>query len=143
MGDSDKFSKHDVSLGYPKQMHATYSITKDYNYGIDQFPRKTLVHCSGSTCRENSVEVLATTTNSSSERNKFSSNQKKLSQRLLTQLKLWKENLFLQNSKPLKIGVSQFIIQTGASKTGWGAVCQGNNTGKLGHISKEQNISMY
>ena len=124
-------------------MHATYSITKDHNYGIDQFPRKTLVHCSGSTCRENSVEVLATTTNSSSERNKFSSNQKKLSQRLLTELKLWKENLFLQNSKPLKIGVSQFIIQTGASKTGWGAVCQGNNTGKLGHIRKEQNISMY
>ena len=87
-------------------MHATYSITKDHNYGIDQFPRKTLVHCSGSASRENSVEVLATTTNSSSERNKFSSNQRKLSQRLLAELKLWKENLFLQNSKLQKIAVS-------------------------------------
>ena len=87
-------------------MHATYSITKDCNYGIDQFPRKTLAHGSDSTSRENSVEVLATTTNSSSERNKFSSNQKKLSQRLLAELKLWKENLFLQNSKLQKIAVS-------------------------------------
>ena len=67
LGVSDKFSKHDVSLtsgksfGYLKQMHATYSITKDHNYGINQTPRKTLVHCPGSACRENSVQVYATT----------------------------------------------------------------------------------
>ena len=73
-GVSDKFSKHDISLtpgksfGYPKQMHATYSITKDYNYGVNQTSRKTLLHCSDSASRENSVQVLATTTNSGSER---------------------------------------------------------------------------
>ena len=77
---SYKFSRHDVSLtsgksfGYPKQMHATYSVTKNYNYGINQTPRKTLVHCSGSASKENSMHVLATTTNSNSERSKFSSN---------------------------------------------------------------------
>ena len=49
-GVSDKFSKHDVSLasgkssGYPKQMRATCSITKDHNYGINQTRRKTLFH---------------------------------------------------------------------------------------------------
>ena len=36
------------SFGYPKQMHATYSVTKDHNYGINQTPTKTLVHRSGS-----------------------------------------------------------------------------------------------
>ena len=58
-GVSDNFNKHDVSLtsGYPKQMHATYSVTKDHNYGINQTPIGTLVHCSGSASRENSVQV--------------------------------------------------------------------------------------
>ena len=83
-GISDKFSKHDVSIasgksfGYPKQMRATYSVTKDHNYGINQTPRETLVHCLGSASKENTVQVLATTTNSGSERNKFLSNQSKI-----------------------------------------------------------------
>ena len=59
-------------------MHATYSVTKDHNYGINQTPRETLVHCPGSASRENSVQVLATTTNSGSERSKFLSNQSKI-----------------------------------------------------------------
>ena len=53
----------------------------------------------------------------------------KLSQHLLAQLKWWKENLLFQNGKPLKIAIPQFIIQTYASKKGWGAVCQGTTTG--------------
>ena len=79
-GVSDNFNKHDVSLtsGYPKQMHATYSVTKDHNYGITQNPRETLIHCSGVASSENSVQVLSTTTNSGSERNKFLSKQNKI-----------------------------------------------------------------
>ena len=42
----------------------------------------------------------------------------KLNQQSLTELKWWKENLLLQNGKPLKIGMPQLIIQTDASKTG-------------------------
>ena len=53
----------------------------------------------------------------------------KLNQQSLAELKWWKENLLLQNGKPLKIGIPQLIIQTDASKTGWRAVCQGINTG--------------
>ena len=45
------------SFGYPKQMHTTDTITKYHNYGINQTPRKTLVHCSGSVYRKNSVQV--------------------------------------------------------------------------------------
>ena len=82
-GVSDKFSKHDVShtsgngFGYPKQMHATYSVTEVHNYGNNQTtPRKTLVHCSGGASRQNSVQVLGTTTNSGSERKGFLSKQK-------------------------------------------------------------------
>ena len=59
-GVNDKFSKHDVShtsgngFGYPKQMHATYSVTTVHNYGNNQTtPRKTLVHCSGGASRQN------------------------------------------------------------------------------------------
>ena len=83
-GISDKFSKHDVTLtsrkrfGYPKQMYATCSVTKDHIYGINQTPRETLVHFSGGASRENSVQVLAATTNLGSERNKFLSNQNKI-----------------------------------------------------------------
>ena len=42
----------------------------------------------------------------------------KLNQQSLAELKWWKENLLLQNGKPLKIGMPQLIIQTDASKTG-------------------------
>ena len=59
-------------------MHATYSVTKDHNYGITQNPRETLIHCSGVASSENSVQVLSTTTNSGSERNKFLSKQNKI-----------------------------------------------------------------
>ena len=48
----------------------------------------------------------------------------KLSQHSLAELEWWKENLLLQNGKPLKIGMPQLIIQADASKTCWGAVCQ-------------------
>ena len=44
----------------------------------------------------------------------------KLSQQSLAELKWWKENLLLQNNKTLKIEMQQLIIQTDASKTGWG-----------------------
>ena len=53
----------------------------------------------------------------------------KLSQQSIAELTWWKENLFLQNGKPLTIGMPQLIIQMDASKTSWGAVCQGNTTG--------------
>ena len=66
------------SFGYPKQMRATYSVTKDHNHGINQTPRETLAHCSGSGSRENLVQVLATTANSGSESKKFLSNQSKI-----------------------------------------------------------------
>ena len=148
-GVSDKFSKHDVSLtpgkgfGYTKQIHATYSVTKNHNAGINQTPRKTLVHCSGSASRETLVQVLATTTNSGIESNKFLSNQKELSQHSLAELKWWKENLLLQNNKPLKIGMPQLIIQTDASKTGWGQSVREPPQGELGHVRRGQNISTY
>ena len=38
-----------------------------------------------------------------------------LNQQLLAELKCWKENLLLQNGKPLKIGIPQSIIQTGGT----------------------------
>ena len=41
-------------------------------------PTKTLVHCSGSVSRENSVQVLATTTDLGSDRNKLLSTQNKI-----------------------------------------------------------------
>ena len=41
----------------------------------------------------------------------------------------WKENLLLQHGKLLKIGISQLIIQTDGSKTGWAAVFQRTTAG--------------
>ena len=65
-------------FGYPKQIHVSYSVIKDRNYGINQTPRKTIVHCSDTAFKENSAQVLVTTTNLGSERNKFLSNQNKI-----------------------------------------------------------------
>ena len=59
-------------------MRTTYSVAKDHNYGINQILRETLLLCPGSASRENSVQVLATTTNSGSERSKFLSSQSKI-----------------------------------------------------------------
>ena len=100
-------------------MRTTYSVTTWQNYGINQTPRETLIHRSGSASRENSVQVFATRTNSGSERNKFLSNQNKINQQSLAELKWWKENFFLQNGKSLRIGIPQSLIQTDTSKTGW------------------------
>ena len=47
----------------------------------------------------------------------------------LEELQWWKENLSLQNGRPLKIGQADLVIQTDASMTGWGASCQGVSTG--------------
>ena len=56
------------------------------------------------------MQVLATTANSGSERNKFLSNQSKIKPAALAELKWWKKNLLLQNGKPLKIGMPQLIM---------------------------------
>ena len=66
----------------------------------------------------------------------------KLNQQSLAELKWWKENLLLQNGKPLKIGIRQLIIQTDASKTGWGQSIREPPRGELGHIRKGQNINI-
>ena len=43
-----------------------------------------------------------------------------LNKQSLAKIKWWKENLLLQNGRPLKIGLPELIIQTNASKTDWG-----------------------
>ena len=92
-------------------MRATYSVTKDHSYGINQTPRETLVHRPSSASRENSGQILATTVR---EANSYQT-KLELHQQLLAELKCWKENLLLQNGKPLKIGIPQSIIQTGGT----------------------------
>ena len=37
-------------------MQRACSVTKDHSHEINQTPRKTLVHCSGSASRDNSVQ---------------------------------------------------------------------------------------
>ena len=107
-------------------MHATYSVTKDHNYGINQTSRKTLVHCSSSASRENSVQVLATTTNSGSEKNKFLSNQNKIKLTTTGRIEVV-EREFTSSERQTTENRNVTIIQTDASKTRWGAVSQGTN----------------
>ena len=123
---SDKFSKHDVSLisgksfGYPKQMHATYSVTKDHNYGINQATRETLVHCSGSVSRENSVQVLTTTTNSGSERKKFLTNQNKIKPTVTGRVEVVEGKFASSERQTTENRNATLNNPTDASKTGWG-----------------------
>ena len=79
----------------------------------------------------------------------------KLNQQSLAELKCWKENLLLQNGKPLKMGI-QLIIQTDASKTSWGQSFREPPRGNLvisgkdktyqytgAHCSETSNIDLY
>ena len=116
-------------------MHATYSVTKEHNYGINQTPRETLVQAllrERIQCRymqqQQQIQAVRET---SSYQTKI-----KLSLQSLAELKRWKENLLLQNGKPLKIGMSQLIIQTDAFKAGWGQSVREPPKGELGHIRK-------
>ena len=47
----------------------------------------------------------------------------------LEELNWWINNLTLYNGKPLTVSPPDIILQTDASKKGWGASCQGNSTG--------------
>ena len=129
-GVSDKFSKYDVTLtlrkrfGCPKQMYATCSVTKDHNYGINQTPRETLVHFSGGASRENSVQVLAATTNLGSERNKFLSNQNKIEPAVTERVEVVEgEFTFLEWQ------TTENKSSNDASKTGSGCSLSGNYHG--------------
>ena len=124
-------------------MHATYSVTKDHNYEINQTPRATLIHCSGSASRKNSMQVLATTTNSGSEKNKFLSNQNSIKPTVTGRVEVVEGEFIFLNGKSLKIGIPQLIIQTDISKTGWRQSVREPPQRKLGDIRKGQNISMY
>ena len=101
-------------------MLATYIVIKDHNYGINQTPSKTLVHCSGSASRENSVQVLVTTTNSGSERNKFLSNQNKIKPTVTGRVEMVEGEFTSSEWQTLKIGMPQLIIQMDVSKIDWG-----------------------
>ena len=65
-------------FGYPKQIHVKLQRHQRPQLWNNQTPRKTIVHCSGTAFKENSAQVLVTTTNLGSERNKFLSNQDKI-----------------------------------------------------------------
>ena len=110
-------------------MHATYSVTKDHNYGINQTPRKTLVHCSGSASKENSMHVLATTTNSSSERSKFSSNQNKIKPTVTDRFEVVEGEFTSSERKVTEYRNVTVNNPNRCFRNRFGTVCQGTTTG--------------
>ena len=68
----------------------------------------------------------------------------KLSQQSLAEMKWWKENLLLQNSKPQKIRNTTVNNPNGAFQNRLESSLSGNHhRGRLDHIRKGQNISLY
>ena len=110
-------------------MRTTYSVAKDHNYEINQALGKLSFTAQavlpwGIRRRYLQQQQIQTVREANSYQTKV-----KLNQQSLAELKWWKKNLLLQNGKPLKIGIPQLIIQTDASKTGWGPECYGTTTG--------------
>ena len=147
-GISNKFSKHDVSLasgksfGYPKQVRATSSVTKDHNYGINQTPKETLVHYPGSASRKNSVQVLATTTISGSKRSKFLSNQSKIKPAVTGRVEVVEGEYTSSERQTTENRNTTVNNPNGCFQNRLGAVCQETTTG--GNWYKTyQNISIY
>ena len=104
-------------------MHATYSVTEGHNYEINQNPTKLSftaqavlrdrIHCR---CLQQQQIQAMRETNSDKTKIKLSQ------QPPLAELKWCKNNLLLQNDKPLKIVMPLLIIQTDASKTSWSSL---------------------
>ena len=126
-------------------MLATYIVIKDHNYGINQTPSKTLVHCSGSASRENSVQVLVTTTNSGSERNKFLSNQNKIKPTVTRRVEVVEGEFTSSEWQTTENRNATVNHPNGCLQDRLRAVCQviTMEGGRLGYISKGQNISMF
>ena len=126
-------------------MLATYIVIKDHNYGINQTPSKTLVHCSGSASRENSVQVLVTTTNSGSGRNKFLSNQNKIKPTVTGRVEVVEGEFTSSEWQTTENRNATVNHPNGCLQDRLGAVCQviTMEGGRLGYISKGQNISMF
>ena len=126
-------------------MLATYIVIKDHNYGINQTPSKTLAHCSGSASRENSVHVLVTTTNSGSERNKFLSNQNKIKPTVTGRVEMVEGEFTSSEWQTTENRNATVNHPNGCFQDRLGAVCQviTMEGGRLGYISKGQNISMF
>ena len=113
------------------------------NYGIKPNPRKTLIHCSGSVSGENSVQVLVTTTNSGSERNKFLSNQKKIQSHW--QLVEVVERVFTSSERQTTENRNAIVNHPNGyfQNRLEGSFLRKPPRVKVGHIRKRQNISMY
>ena len=123
-------------------MYATYSVTKDHNYGINQTSRETLVYCLGSASRENSVQVLATTTNSGSERSKFLSNQSKIKPAVTGRVEVVEGEFTSSERQTTENRNTTVNNPNGCFQNRLGAVCQETTTG--GNWYKTyQNISIY
>ena len=108
-------------------MHATYSVTKDHNYGINQ--TFFLVHCSGSASRENSVQVLATTANSGSERNKFLSSQNKIKTTVTGRVEAVEGEFTPSERQTTENRNATVNHPNGCFQNRLGAVCQRTTTG--------------
>ena len=142
-GISDKFSKHDISLVSGKSFG---SVTKDHNYGINQTPRETLVHCLGSASKENTVQVLATITNSGSERNKFLSNQSKIKPAVTGRVEVVEGEFTSSERQTTENRNTTVNNPNGCFQNrlgGGGQFVRDPQGGELGHIRKGQNISIY
>ena len=57
-------------------------------------------------------------------------------------IKMVERKLIFLNGRPLKIGIPELIIQTGASKTGWGGFFLGVKTVGYGHFRSRKSISV-
>ena len=99
-------------------MRTTYSVAKDHNCEINQALGKLSFTAQavlpwGIRCRYLQQQQIQAVREANSYQAKV-----KLNQQSLAELKWWKENLLLQNGKPLKIGILQLMIQTDSSKRG-------------------------
>ena len=110
-------------------MYATYSITKDHNYGINKTPRKTLVYYSVSASRENSMQVLEATTSSGSDRNKFLSNQNKIKPTFTGTVEMVEREFTFSEWQTTENSNSTIHHPNICIQKGLGAVCQGTTTG--------------
>ena len=89
------------------------------------------------------MQVLATITNSGSERNKFLSNQSKIKSSVTGRVEVVEGEFTSSERQTTENRNTTVNDPNGCFQNRLGAIFQGTTTGELGHIRKGQNISIY
>ena len=108
----NRYPHHDfgTNRGKDEMPESSFSLS-NHRFGINRIDKSDLLNCPSSSACSSTARVLTTTTNTITKPSLFISKQ---------ELLWWVKNLRLNNGRSLRQKEPNLVIQTDASKSGWG-----------------------